>query len=203
MTLYVKILIIFAYVLFADLSHAKQSVNLVKVNDGDTITVTYKNSKKQVKVRLYGIDAPELAQPYGQESRKHLHSLLSGGNIVIKDEGTDTYGRVLGTLYINQTNINLQMVKDGYAWHYKQYSKSKNLEKAQKYAQENNFGLWQEKNPQEPWLYRQKSRNTEYANNKPLIKSPIEGLVVCFNPTNYKIDIRSDNCPKGQITIMK
>ena len=66
----------------------------------------------------------------------------------------DKYGRILGTVYLNNQDINIQQVKDGFAWVYKRYSKNTIYYKAEKEAQNKRKGLWQEKNPIEPWIYR-------------------------------------------------
>ena len=94
-------------------------VRVIKVHDGDTISVIL-NGRKE-KVRLIGIDAPELRQrPWGSRAKKRLKELLSSaGWRVILDfdvEKADRYGRLLGYLITSEGSIlNVRMVKDGYA----------------------------------------------------------------------------------------
>ena len=197
-----KALILLWLVLYTQLAFAGAEAKLLEVHDGDTISVLYKSGKKY-RIRLQGIDAPELSQPYGHASKKHLARLLVGKNLTVRDEGRDMYSRKLAFIFVQGNNINLQMVKDGYAWHYKNYYKSREMEKAQKYAKEKKLGLWKDKAPQEPWIYRRKTRGNESANNKPLIKSPITGVVICFDPEHHKITMPNGRCPKGSITVMK
>jgi len=96
------------------------SVQAIRVYDGDTITIR-KDGKKQ-SIRLVGSDTPEKSrkknqpgQPYSQKATKFLAGLVLGKSISIEDYGTDRYGRVLGVVYINQANVNLELVKSGYA----------------------------------------------------------------------------------------
>lgn len=90
------------------------SAKVVKVSDGDTITVLTQN-KESIKVRLYGIDAPEAKQDFGKVSKEYLSSLIAGKIVEIKSSGQDRYGRILGTIYAGNTDINAKMVEDGYA----------------------------------------------------------------------------------------
>ncbi|WP_414017321.1 thermonuclease family protein [Aliarcobacter butzleri] len=73
---------------------------------------------------------------------------------VVNYNSRDKYDRVLGTIYLNEQDINLQQIKDGYAWVYKKYSNNSNYYKAEKEAKNNNRGLWVDKNPIEPWVLR-------------------------------------------------
>lgn len=70
---------------------------VAKVSDGDTITILDAGNN-QHKIRLNGIDAPEKSQAFGQKSRVHLSSLVSGNNVTVVYKSKDRYGRVLGTV---------------------------------------------------------------------------------------------------------
>lgn len=75
----------------------------------------------QHKIRLNGIDALEKSQAFGQKSRVHLSRLVSGKNVTVVYKSKDRYGRVLGTIFADSVNVNLEMLRGGYAWHYKRY----------------------------------------------------------------------------------
>ncbi|MDR2427652.1 MAG: thermonuclease family protein [Endomicrobium sp.] len=94
---------------------------VVKITDGDTITVLSNNT--QIKVRLNGIDAPESKQAYGQASRKNLADLCAGEIAEIEDKGKDRYKRTLGVVTCKGIEANRKQVQDGYAWAYRKYSK--------------------------------------------------------------------------------
>jgi len=97
---------------------------VMKVYDGDTIKV--QGHDIEIKVRLMGIDAPETSkkkgeagQPYGQVAKKHLTKLVYGKMVDVKGYGIGRYNRILGVIYLDGKNINLEMVKAGLAEVYK------------------------------------------------------------------------------------
>ncbi|MCT7432455.1 thermonuclease family protein [Aliarcobacter cryaerophilus] len=126
---------------------------VVKVSDGDTVTILT-NDKVQYKIRLNDIDAPEKKQAFGNKSKDNLAKYIAGKTVTVKYNKTDKYKRILGTIYYNNTDINLQQVKDGYAWVYKKYSNNQTYYKAEKLARDKKIGLWSDKKPLEPWEFR-------------------------------------------------
>jgi micrococcal nuclease len=131
---------------------------VVSVTDGDTIKV-YNAEQGQVKIRLYGIDTPEKAQPYGKAAGKYLASLIAGATVEVESVTTDRYGRTVGIVWGGKTNINQQMVMTGYAWVYQRYCDrdfcSDWLTFEDK-ARSSRIGLWQESNPIPPWEWRRR-----------------------------------------------
>jgi len=124
-----------------------------RVIDGDTIRVRDRNEKRMI-IRLVGIDAPEASssknsqgQPFSQQATKHLAGLVLGRSVIIKYFGEDRYGRVLGEVFVDGENVNLQMVKDGLAEVYQGPPAFKqNLEPynhAQYEARQSKKGVWQ------------------------------------------------------------
>ncbi|WP_462109686.1 thermonuclease family protein [Campylobacter concisus] len=128
------------------------SGKVISTHDGDTITVL--SGKEQTKVRLYGIDAPEKKQDYGQRSKQFLASLIAGQVVEVEPKGKDRYKRTLGIIYYKGQNINAQMVLNGYAWAYVKYSRM--YVDHERLAREKKLGLWQSSNPTPPWEWRQK-----------------------------------------------
>ena len=126
---------------------------VVSIADGDTITVLDAD-KKQHKVRLNGIDAPEKKQAFGAKSKARLGELVAGKDVVVEWKEKDTYGRVLGKVLQGPLDVNLQMVKEGLAWHYKKYSKSAELSRVEAEAKAGKKGLWVDTNPVSPWDFR-------------------------------------------------
>lgn len=134
--------------------------SVVHVADGDTITVKTKNGEK-IKVRFYGIDAPEKAQPYGPQSTGILKNLILNKNVKIVVNNTDRYGRKVAWVYLEKQDINAEMIRLGAAWHYKYYDKSskyQQYEDLESYARKNRKGLWNKNNPTPPWDYRKAER---------------------------------------------
>ena len=126
---------------------------VVKVADGDTITVL-DASNTQHKIRFYGIDAPEKSQAFGQKSKQQLSNYVFGKDVIVKWKFKDKYGRVLGTVFVGGKDINLQMVRDGYAHHYKRFDNNPVYAAAEADARQMRRGLWSDPNPISPEDYR-------------------------------------------------
>lgn len=126
---------------------------VVAIADGDTVTVL-DGGNVQHKVRLADIDAPEKAQDFGTKAREALASKVQGREVTVESHGTDRYKRTIGTVLVDGRNVNLEMVAEGWAWHYKAYSKSQEFADAEKAARAAGLGLWAGKNPVPPWEFR-------------------------------------------------
>ncbi len=114
----ISLLITFLLILPA-LSLAGQ-FKVIRVYDGDTLKA--EGYDIEIKVRLVGVDTPETSkrkrspsQPYSQEAKKHLAALILDKVVDITGYGLDRYNRILGVIYLNGENINLEMVKAGLA----------------------------------------------------------------------------------------
>jgi endonuclease YncB( thermonuclease family) len=131
-----------------------QSYNgtVIRVIDGDTFV--FQTEDGSFTVRMYGIDAPERDQPFSEESAEFLSKYLHK-DAVFKANGTDRYGRRLGTLFIDGKDVNLLSLKGGYSWHFKRYSSDQQYANAEEYARKNKIGLWALPNPIPPWEWRQ------------------------------------------------
>ena len=139
---------------------------VVRVADGDTITVLATGGTRsaasaapvQHKIRLQGIDAPEKKQAFGNASRKFLSGLVANREVRVTYAKRDRYGRILGTVFVDGRDINLEMLKAGMAWHYKKYDTNPTYAKAETEARTARRGLWQDKNPTPPETFRHKGR---------------------------------------------
>jgi micrococcal nuclease len=138
----------------ASKSGKKTDVYVIKVIDGDSFIVRYDDHK--ANVRLAGIDAPEMNQSFGRESKKFLSDLIFQKTVVLLMQKKDKYGRILCDAYIDGILINDDVVKNGYAWAYRPEHRS--ITKSQITARKHKLGLWNEKNPQSPWSWRKKNR---------------------------------------------
>ena len=122
---------------------------VVGVADGDTITVLYQGNK-QYKVRLQHIDCPEVGQPFATKAKQALSAKVSGKTVTIKWDEMDRYKRVLGDVYLGKRWINVELVSEGLAWHYKFYSKDKTMAAAEVKARAAKLGIWSMPNPTPP-----------------------------------------------------
>ena len=132
---------------------------VVEVADGDTLTVL-DAQKKQHKIRLLGIDAPEKAQPFGQKSKESLSGLAFQKQVQVRSSKQDRYGRTVGQVFVGNMDVCLEQVKLGMAWHYKTYQREQSPEdrvlydRAESQAREQRVGLWQDPSPLEPSAFR-------------------------------------------------
>ena len=127
----------------------------VRVIDGDTLTVADENQNLH-RIRIVGMDAPELAQPYGRAAKAALSELVLHKEVHVVPAGVDKYNRELAQLRhdtsFGQLDVAETMISNGHAFswggaHYK----------AQEYAAENRLGIWSDLRYQErPWLYRRR-----------------------------------------------
>lgn len=124
---------------------------VVGVTDGDTIKILT-SEREQIKIRLYGIDAPEKKQPYGTAAKRYLADLIAGKTIQIEERGKDRYKRVLGIAYLGGRDVNEILVLNGYAWAFTKYSKIYESQEWQ--ARSKRLGLWRDKNPIKPEIWR-------------------------------------------------
>ena len=148
-----KNILFIALLLSATNSFGQDSFRVVGIHDGDSITVL-SVEKKQIKIRLEGIDAPELKQAFGSRAKEHLSSLIMGKDVTLIVKGEDLYKRTLSKILLDSQDVNLTMISDGFAWNYAKYSKDKKFAEAEVEARTKKKGLWIDQNPVAPWDYR-------------------------------------------------
>lgn len=155
----VAVIVSLAYGPFADA--AELAGRVVRVADGDTVTVLDARNE-QHKIRLSGIDAPELKQAFGRVSKRHLSDLVADKHVLVEWYKQDRYGRIVGKVLVDGRDVNLQQIEAGMAWHFKRYEMEQPLEErivygaAEKKAREEHTGLWREPHPVPPWQYRKR-----------------------------------------------
>ncbi|MFH1262947.1 MAG: thermonuclease family protein [Pseudomonadota bacterium] len=145
---------------------------VLRISDGDTIAVS--NAGKQVKVRFGGIDAPEIDHPGkggqagGEEAKQFLIGLIDRQWVTVEIETTDKYGRTVGIIYLRDgTNINAEMIRNGWAWWYTEHYPTLTL--AARYeaeARKAGIGIWQDSDPEPPWIFRNPERQEEWERTK-------------------------------------
>lgn len=133
--------------------------HVVSVSDGDTITVLDDNKQRHV-IRLMGIDAPEKAQAYGQKAKESLSDLVFNKEVSVTWFKRDRYGRTVGQVYVGDSDVCLEQIKRGLAWHYKDYEREQFVEDRSRYAIAEEqariarIGLWIDVHPIEPSTFR-------------------------------------------------
>ncbi|MFK4705732.1 micrococcal nuclease [Roseateles asaccharophilus] len=151
----------------APASGALQGGKVVYVDDGDTVIVL-NGANEQVKVRLASIDAPEsshtnketgrIGQPYSENSKKFLESMVKGKIVATACPNADRYGRQVCTITVDGINVNREMVRAGWAWAFTgsegRYLLDKSLVQVQAEAQGKRIGIWAGAKPVPPWEWR-------------------------------------------------
>lgn len=152
---------------------------VVGVTDGDTVTVLVDGQNRQYEVRLFAIDSPETSchqkrpsasddacvehgQPFGKAAKRSLSDLVYGQNVKVVLQRGESYGRAIGTIWVDGVNANLEQVRRGMAWHYKRYAAKEQtpadydaFDQAEKSARWGRVGLWSSAgNAVAPWEYR-------------------------------------------------
>ena len=141
-------------VLVSGSSWAALEGRVVAVHDGDTISVLV--AGRAVRVRLAGIDAPEHGQPFQNASRHALAAQVAGRDVRIVERGRDRYGRVLGTVYVAQVDVNAEQVRWGHAWVFRRFERDRQLAALESDAKAAKRGLWRDPSPVPPWLWRER-----------------------------------------------
>jgi micrococcal nuclease len=140
---------------------------VTKIKDGDTVVIRPLDGSPAFTCRLYGIDTPETpkrgkpGQRYGIEAAQELAKLIKKQTVTVRLTGDKTYGREVCLIEYEGLDVNLEMVKKGYAWAYREYLKSPYASEyieAERQARAKGLGLWQNPNPEPPWEYRKRYR---------------------------------------------
>lgn len=150
---------------------------VVGVSDGDTLTVLLAD-KRQAKIRLAQIDAPEKKQDFGQAAKKSLSDMVFGKQVIVEYKDEDRYGRVVGKVLVNGLDVNLEQVKKGMAWVYRQYADDQAYYSAEEVARNQSIGIWSQPSAVPPWEFRNgggKGKAPEVPTISPKVESPKEG----------------------------
>lgn len=133
------------------------------VIDGDTIVV--RSGSTKTMIRLEGVDAPELKQPGGKESREALLELVSGKIVQVFGRDRDQEDRVVARIEVRGQNICLEQVRAGHAWKDPKMiitledtgNRDEELKQAEAEAKSEKRGLWAGAAPMAPWDFRAKT----------------------------------------------
>lgn len=130
---------------------------VIKVLDGDTFDLLTLAGKSE-RIRMSAMDAPEKCQEFGQVAKRFLAQQIAGKTVKVVWEKRDRNGRILGTVFLNQLEVNYLMIRKGMAWHFVRYSQSLRYTKAQDLAKVERIGLWRDESARPPWEFRHINR---------------------------------------------
>jgi micrococcal nuclease len=151
--------LLFTFTLVAQTGYADFSGKVIAVADGNTLTVLHDGRRE--KVRLNGIDAPELSQAFGIKAMRRASTLALGKRVMVVPMGTDKRGRTVADVFLPDNRLlNHELVREGLAWWYKRYALGDTvLEQLERDARKAKRGLWTDSDPLPPWKWRQQHRH--------------------------------------------
>jgi len=129
---------------------------VVGVQDGDTIEVLH--NQRPERIRLSGIDCPEKGQAFGKRAKQATSELVFGKEVTLQTYGKDKYKRTIADVLLpDGTNVNRELVKDGWCWWYRKYAPGDTvLEGLENEARVAGRGLWAAPHPVPPWEWRKR-----------------------------------------------
>lgn len=157
-----RILVAVLVPLLVNTSQAQEPLldgRVVSVADGDTVTLLDAGRRRH-KIRLAGIDAPEKGQPFGKQAKANLSLLVYGRQVHAECSKQDRYKRHVCKVVGNGVDVNLEQVRQGYAWHYKKYQNEQfpedrlTYQEAEAFARLERRGLWAVSGAVAPWEWR-------------------------------------------------
>jgi len=147
---------------------SKQTIKakVIHVVDGDTFDLS-----DGTRVRLQGVDAPELKQIGGRESRAYLENLIKGKEVTVRVDGMHK-GRVIGSVYLGNENVGLKLVQNGHAFVSPKYiegtPQAQEIKAAEVSARMEKKGVWKDGTKVEkPWEYRQRVSQGRFSRVRP------------------------------------
>ena len=132
------------------------SAQVLRVVDGDSINVRIDQTK--YRIRLAEIDAPEMAQPWGEESKTALKNKLEDKQVALEIIDIDRYCRLVARVFLDGRQINREMVVEGHAWVYVEYLRDNSLLEPEAQAKKKKLGLWASEAAVPPWQWRNRKR---------------------------------------------
>lgn len=152
-------------------SEQSLSCKVTAIAYGDTLTCFDPVQRKQLKIRLRGIDAPEAKQPFGQRSKQSLADLVHGKQATVKWNKRDRWGRIIGAVWVEPVDcpgcghtldVGRAQLSVGMAWWFRRYANEQPEEERVQYkfeereAKARRIGLWLDKEPIAPWDWRKR-----------------------------------------------
>jgi endonuclease YncB( thermonuclease family) len=162
------------------LEHVAIHGRITGIVDGDTINVLILG-KKQIRVRLAFVDAPEKGQAFGQRAKQAMSELAFGKDVKLRPHTVDRYGRLVARVIIDNQDAGLELLKEGLCWVYEKYVNEAPSEiqtsywAAQAAARSGKAGLWQDPGPVPPWEWRKEKHATQHPQSYQFVSQEVFG----------------------------
>ena len=141
------------------------TAQVVGVHDGDTITV--RTAAQTLKVRVMGVDCPELGQPYSARAKQFTSQLVFGKTVTVESHGSDQYDRMLAHVVLDSRDLGEELLRAGMAWRYGAGPVDQRLVDAERDARRSRAGLWADPAPVPPWQWRHQHQGDAAAGGLP------------------------------------
>jgi endonuclease YncB( thermonuclease family) len=151
---------------------------VTEINSGDSITIIC--LKRPLQVHLMGIVAPDNDQAYADVARQHLSDLILNKQVVVEYSGLGVNSLITGRVFLKETDVGAQMLRDGVAWYDKPYDTILTNDQRQIYAacelaaRTEHRGIWQDRDPVPPWEFKEARRLGEASKVSPSLVAPPE-----------------------------
>ena len=126
----------------ADLVEKTIDATVTRVSDGDTIDILPSGETRPIRVRVFGIDAPERGEPFSNLARNRTRVLVFDKAVRITGTAVDTYGRLVARVRIGDVDLGENLLRAGLACHYTRFSDDRVYAEAQTGAQSRGAGFW-------------------------------------------------------------
>lgn len=120
------------------------------VVDGDTLEVTAKEGQL-IRIRLDGVDSPEAGRPFSRVATNFVRSIAFDRTVVVRGTNVDRYNRLVARVLVGSSDVSLELVKAGLAWHFVCYSNDAQLADAERRARQARRGFWVDSPVRPPW----------------------------------------------------
>jgi len=135
--------------------------HVTRVSDGDTFSI--KHQGNILKIRIFGVDCPEMGQTYGEEAKAFAERILPLGQPVKWEYlYTDSFKRAVAIVYLSDgSTLQKTLIEEGLAWVYERYCDRPicdDWRSVESQARATGTGLWQETDSMPPWEWRKNKR---------------------------------------------
>ena len=113
-----------------------------------------RTAAETLKVRVAGVDCPEIGQPWSSRAKQFTSQLVFGKTVTIETHGTDQYGRMIGRVFVGTRDLSEELLRAGMAWRYEVGPPDNHLADAERAARQSRAGLWADAAPVPPWQWR-------------------------------------------------
>ncbi len=137
---------------------------VLSISEADLMTVAYDGGT--MEVRLYGVDAPEKSQSFGEKARKFTSDQVQGKVVTVDPIARDRDGRTLAIISADKMVLNRELVGSGLAWVYEHYctrAECREWKKLQEEARNRKTGLWSVAEPVAPWDFRNRGKVSHFS----------------------------------------